>query len=247
MQIDRHYTDPLLVCTYDLECAGRDDIEFYLALAAELNATAVIDLGCGTGVLASDLAATGIGVTGVDPAGAMLDVARQRPGGDRVTWIEGDASSLPSAAADLVVMTGHAAQVFLTEQEWNDMLARAFRALEPGGHIAFETRNPGAGTWTRWTRDGSFASYDLGGGVTFDSWVEVTDVRPGIVTFEGHTVFAGRGDDLVSSSTLRFRTQGEVEASLAAAGFVPAAVFGDWDRGPVTMTSPELIFLARRP
>ncbi len=54
----------------------------------------VLDLGCGTGMLACGIAAKGLGVTGVDPAAAMLQVARTRPGGDRVNWIESDGRSL---------------------------------------------------------------------------------------------------------------------------------------------------------
>ena len=33
-------------------------------------------------------------VTGADPASAMLDIARSRPGGERVEWVEADARSL---------------------------------------------------------------------------------------------------------------------------------------------------------
>lgn len=79
--------DPRLAALYDIECAGRWDHDFYLALAAELDAKSVVDIGCGTGVLAVDAAESGRSVLGVDPAGAMLDIARTRPGGERVDWI----------------------------------------------------------------------------------------------------------------------------------------------------------------
>jgi len=48
-----------LVAVYDIESAGRDDLEFYLALAAELGSHDVADVGCGTGVLAVELAERG--------------------------------------------------------------------------------------------------------------------------------------------------------------------------------------------
>lgn len=63
------------------------------------------DLGCGTGALAVDLAAAGHVVTGVDPAGPILEIARARPGGAQVRWIHGTAADLPDDA-DLVVMEG---------------------------------------------------------------------------------------------------------------------------------------------
>ena len=58
-------------------------------------ATDVLDLGCGTGRLAIALAARGHLVTGVDPARASLDRARGKPGGDRVTWVDGSTGALP--------------------------------------------------------------------------------------------------------------------------------------------------------
>ncbi len=59
VRLARHYVDPRLVALYDIENASRDDTDFYLSLADELEAHSVVDLGCGTGVLARELAATG--------------------------------------------------------------------------------------------------------------------------------------------------------------------------------------------
>jgi ubiquinone/menaquinone biosynthesis C-methylase UbiE len=83
----------------------------------------VADIGCGTGVLASELARRECLVTGVDPSPAMLDVARHRPDGERVRWIEGDASLLDEAEYDLAIMTGHVAQVITDDQRWRETLA----------------------------------------------------------------------------------------------------------------------------
>lgn len=89
--------DPRLAALYDIECAGRWDHDLYLALATELGAASVVDIGCGTGVFAVDAAAPGRRVIGVDPAVAMLDLARTRPGGERVEWIHGTADDIPDS------------------------------------------------------------------------------------------------------------------------------------------------------
>ena len=85
------YRDPHLAQFYDLANRGRADFDYCLALASD--AASVLDLGCGTGELAAALAKDRA-VTGVDPAAAMLDIARRRQGGDRVTWVQADAQSV---------------------------------------------------------------------------------------------------------------------------------------------------------
>ena len=246
VNVDLGYSHPRLAATYDAENAGRDDIEFYIALARELGARDVSDVGCGTGVLACELAAAGCAVTGVDPAAAMLSIARSRPGGERVRWIHSDASDLPAASADLLVMTGHVAQVFVEDADWDELLAQARRIVRPGGHLAFETRNPAVESWRGWTREASFGTFRLPDGSTFDSWVQTTDATHDRVTFDAHSLFAADGRELVSRSTLRFRNRDEVASSLDGAGFTVQTVYGDWDRSPASPSSPELIFVARR-
>jgi ubiquinone/menaquinone biosynthesis C-methylase UbiE len=76
------YLDPDLVRFYDLENGWGDDTRLCATMAAQT--ASVLDLGCGTGLLLSSLPGT-IQLTGVDPAAAMLDVARKRPGGRHVT------------------------------------------------------------------------------------------------------------------------------------------------------------------
>lgn len=247
MQLDDHYTDTRLVAVYDIENAGRDDVEFYLALAAELGAHDVADLGCGTGVLAVELAERGHRVTGVDPSAAMLGVARQRHDAALVSWVHGEAATLEPATADLAVMTGHVAQVFLSDHEWSVTVRNLWQAIRPGGHLAFESRNPEAAAWTAWNKDESRSTFTTRAGESFESWVDVTSIGPGLVAFDGHTVFTATGEHLVSASTLRFRTRDELQASLSDAGFEVRVVYGDWHRGPATLQSAELIVVARRP
>lgn len=246
-EIDLGFDNPRLAATYDAENSGRDDIEFYLALAQELDAHKVVDLGCGTGVLACDLAAAGRTVVGIDPANAMLEIARNRAGGDAVTWVLGDSAELDQPDADLIVMTGHVAQVFLDEQYWRTTLQRCFAALRPGGHLAFETLNPQRRVWTTWARDRTTGTYRTADGTRFTSWVQTTDVSGEFVTFDAHSVFGDTGDDVITTSTLRFRDRSAVAGALAEAGFDAPVVFGDWDRSAASDDSRELIFVAARP
>jgi hypothetical protein len=66
------FTDPRLVALYDSWEPDRPDHAFYRNLAAALPAQTIVDIGCGTGRLAVELARQGHHVTGIDPSPAML-------------------------------------------------------------------------------------------------------------------------------------------------------------------------------
>jgi SAM-dependent methyltransferase len=246
MPLDLHYVDPRLVELYDHDNPRGADTEFYLRLATDLGARRIFDLGCGTGVLTRELAAVeGRNIVGVDPAPAMLAVARRQPGAERVEWVEGDASTLGAPAADLVVMTGNVAQVFLDEAEWAATLRAIHAALRPGGHLAFESRNPQARAWEQWNRDATFEQIDSPYG-PLQCWLELVSVSPGRVRIDGYNVFTATGEVVVAGSELRFRSCAELTASLSSAEFTLEHVYGDWEHGPMTTTSPVMVFIASR-
>jgi len=219
---DAIFDDPRLAAVYDPLDPDRSDLDGYLAIAEEFSAGTVLDVGCGTGTLAVMLAARGVHVVGVDPAGASLEVARRKPAADLVSWVHGTASDLPAMAADLAVMTANVAQVFLTDDEWAETLLALRERLRDGGHLVFETRDPARRAWERWNPEDSLVTVDVPGVGRLSSWEEVRRVELPLVTFDSHTVFhhSDTGDeDLLSVSTLRFRSCDEVRASLLEAGF----------------------------
>jgi ubiquinone/menaquinone biosynthesis C-methylase UbiE len=107
---DEGFEHPRLAAIYDALDADRSDLDVYVGIAEELGARRVLDVGCGTGTFAILLADRGFEVTGVDPALAMLEVARAKPGGYRLRWIHGDATSLPRLQVELATMTWNVAQ-----------------------------------------------------------------------------------------------------------------------------------------
>ena len=236
---DAIFADPTLARLYDPLDPDRRDLEPYLALARELGARRVLDVGCGTGTLALLLAAEGIDVVGVDPAGASLDVARGKSGAERVRWVHGDATTLPRWQVDLATMTGNVAQVFLTDDDWSATLRGVRAALAPGGHLVFETRDPARRFWERWTRERTHRRSDVPGFGVVETWTELVDVSLPLVTFRGTFVLAD-GRVLRSDSTLRFREHDELAASLEEAGYVVEQVRDAPDRPGL-----EWVFVAR--
>lgn len=238
---DAVFDHPRLAAIYDALDPDRGDLTAYLDIAAEVGARRVVDVGCGSGTLAVLMAGHGLGVTGLDPAGASLAVARAKPGAQRVRWIHGDAAALPAMQVDLATMTGNVAQAIADPADWAATLSHIRRVLRPGGHLVFETRDPAARGWQEWTRAASYARTRVPDVGTVQSWVELTDVRLPLVSFRHTFVFESDGAVLTSDSTLRFRDRSELEADLLDAGYTVLDVRGAPDR-----PGRELVVLAAR-
>lgn len=111
--LDIHYQDPRLVELYDLDSGWCIDRDFYLSLPGP-HSRKILDLGCGTGLLCNAYAKQGHKVTGVDPSRATLEVARRKPQGTNIEWVQCSAELFNSEKRyDLVIMTGHVFQVLL--------------------------------------------------------------------------------------------------------------------------------------
>ena len=239
---DPIFAHPRLAAIYDALDADRSDLDVYVAIAEELGARRVLDVGCGTGTFALLLAGRGFEVTGLDPADASLDVARAKPNSESVRWIGGDAKALPAMQVDLATMTGNVAQAIVDPSDWEGTLRGVYDALRPGGHLVFETRDPAKRAWQEWSRAASHKITEIEGVGAVESWVEVIDVSGPLVTFRWTGTFASDGQVLTSDSTLRFRERDEVEATLVAHGYAVEQVRGAPDR-----PGKEFVFFALRP
>jgi len=236
---DPIYEHPRLAALYDPLDPDRSDLDVYAGIVNDLGATRVLDVGCGTGCFALLLAAAGLEVIAVDPARASLDVARAKPGADRVDWIHGDATTLPPLSVDVATMTGNVAQAIADDAHWDATLRGIHGALRSGGHLVFETRDPAREAWREW-HDDAHEIAEIDGVGAVEHWGELTDVSLPFVTFRWTVVFSD-GEVLTSDSTLRFREREEVEAALVEHGFVVDEVRDAPDR-----PGREFVFVARR-
>ncbi|MEU2713643.1 methyltransferase domain-containing protein [Streptomyces sp. NPDC007205] len=244
--VDHVFTDLTLAALYDrLNPWGPGD-DFYLGLVRE--ARSVLDIGCGTGRLlrrARDEGHQGR-LMGLDPAPAMLVQARRaRPDGE---WVLGDMRTrLWNNEFDLVVMTGHAFQELVRDEDIRSSLRAVRAALADGGRFVFETRNPAARAWERWVPE---RVYDITAddGTPVRVWHEVQGDGPGggrvrfTETYDGDGWPAPR----VCHSVLRFLDNASLRSFLEEAGLSVVEQYGDWQGEPLTPTSPEIITVARR-
>lgn len=217
---------------------------FYHGLV--MAAAAVLDVGCGTGAMLGYARAAGHTgrLAGIDPSPAMLARARRHDG---VEWVAGTAAQAAwDREFDLAVMTGHAFQCLVADDDVAASLAAVRAALREGGRFAFETRHPQARAWADWNPEQVTETVDATGR-TLRVWHEVESVRDGVVTFT-ETAAAPSGMVVrVDRARLRFLDVPELDGFLDRAGFVVEARYGDWQRGPVTRASREIVTIARRP
>jgi SAM-dependent methyltransferase len=100
----------------------------------------VIDLGCGSGILARGLTARGFDVLGVDPSSAMIRLARQTA--PRARFVLGSAETVDLPACGAIVSTGEAITYLSPGKSASALLRRhvrrAARALPPGGLFVFD-------------------------------------------------------------------------------------------------------------
>jgi SAM-dependent methyltransferase len=243
---NRQFSEDRLAALYDVKFPPeqRDDFRFYLPLI--MSANSVLDVGCGTGALlrqARQAGHTGR-LSGLDPGPGMLNQARVR---SDIEWVRGDLSSVGwEREFELIVMTGHAFQELLTDDEIRTALVAIRSALTDDGRFAFETRNPLDRAWERWaTQYTTEVSDASGASVRCESRVELPidgDIVGGTMTY----ISPGWDQPEVSHDALRFVDPGTLSRFLSDAALSIEEQFGDWTRAPLTAASPEIITIARK-
>lgn len=90
-----------------------------------------LDLGCGPGFIAQELAPSFERVIGIDPSAAMISAAIKN---DKVSYQTGDAEAipLPDSSVDLAV-AGQAAHWFNHNKSWPELQ----RVIRPGGSVVY--------------------------------------------------------------------------------------------------------------
>jgi SAM-dependent methyltransferase len=200
----------------------------------------VLDLCCGTGLLAGELISRGYRVVGVDASDAMLALARERLGPE----VELSRMTLPELAGD----TGFDAVVctfdglnYLTPDELRLTMDTVALRLRPAGWFVFDLHTDRMMNFT--ISNPVVGGESAGNGFVISSTVD-PDARTCDTTIE---LLRPRAGDCFSEQHRQyFHTDSDVRASLQDAGFAVTAVCEEYKHEPADPSTLRATWIARR-
>jgi SAM-dependent methyltransferase len=212
------------VIWHDVECAAyAADLPLWRSLASAASGP-VLDLGCGTGRVALDLAEEGHEVVGLDSDPSLVDalLSRARSAGLRVRAYAGDARSFSlDRSFALAIAPMQVAQLLGGASGRSAMLASVRRHLDHGGVLALALADPFEGI-----PEGEMVP-PLPDMLERDGWVfsstpVAVRAEPGATAIDRHRQAVSPTGELSESfTTIRLDTveASEVEAEASSLGY----------------------------
>ncbi len=221
------------------------EVEFLLGALELPPGAQVLDLACGHGRHAIELARLGYSVTGLDRSHLFLEKAVEfsREAGVEVEWLHEDMRAIPetwAARFDGIINVFTAWGYFETDEANEEVLQGVARSLKLGGRFFLDYVNHER--VIRQFRPRSWAQ-SPDGILTLDV-SEFDPLRGRIETTR--KIVLPDGARLDRRTSVRLFTLAEVRNMLNRSGLKVLATHGDFTGGPYTMDSPRMIVVAER-
>lgn len=215
----------------------------------------MLELGCGTGRIATPLGRAGVRLIGIDRSASMLTIARRRVArarlGTRVSLVRGDIRAIPfpDSALHTVLAPYGVLQSLLRERDLAAALSSVHRVLRAGGTFGVELVAD-LPSWAEYEKRVSLEGWrDRPGGSHVTLVETVRQDRSKRLTIFDQEFTERRGNQRESRRfALTFRTLSvpQMVHRLQKAGFEVTAQHGDYRGGPWSPTAGVWIILSRR-
>lgn len=199
----------------------------------------VVDLGCGSGILAQELSRAGRPVLGIDLSPAMLALAKKRA--PKATFHQASLLEAELPPCTAIAIVGEGANYLADGRDHarrsRKLWARCFEALAPGGILLLDAAGPGRanrGTVRTW-------SEGRGWMVAAEASERGARLTRRIVTFRQ---VAGRWKRHEETHALRLVEPKRLQADLEKVGFDVRRIPG---YGALQLPKGHAAFIARRP
>jgi SAM-dependent methyltransferase len=219
------------VMTPEVTGAEADFIETELSLAA---AARVLDVPCGNGRHAVELAARGYHITGVDLSPGFIEEARRQ--NSSATFVESDMRRLPAGPFDGAYCFGNSFG-YLEDGGDQRFLEAVAGALRPGARFILETGHAAESLLSNLKDE---ATYQVGD-IRMDLRHEYDAPRSVLRT---RFSFTRDGATDARWGEAHLYTTAELRRMLERAGLYPIALYGAIDRTPYRVRSQRLLLVA---
>jgi SAM-dependent methyltransferase len=240
----RSWFGPGYLALYDDYLAERTPVEIdrLEALLAVRPPLRIVDLPCGQGRHAIELARRGYEVTGVDLSPFLLKVAdeRARADGVRVRWLAGDMRQpIAGERFDVVLNLFTSLGYFADEADDRKVVDAAAAMLVPGGRFLLEVIN-GERLMARFEEREWFT---VGQAAVVERRSLDRTARRMIV----ERTVTTPNDTEVNLHAIRLYNGRDVSTILRSAGFGGVDLYGDWSGEPLTSESLRVLAVGTMP
>jgi ubiquinone/menaquinone biosynthesis C-methylase UbiE len=253
---------PRLAELYDLVpgYAKLADIDFYVNECLGPGGK-TLELGCGTGRVLLPIAESGIEITGLDISEHMLSICRNKlarkdePVRNRVKLVHGDMTAFNlEETFNVVIIPFRPFQHLITVSEQMACLSHINRHLPLNGRLIFNVfqvnfKIISSPEYREETED--FAEFTLPDGRRLRRTHRIAACHRSEQYNEVELIYYLTGRDgaverLVHAFPFRYFFRYELEHMLERNGFRVVNLFGDFDKSPLTDSSPEMVFIAEK-
>ena len=217
--------------------ATRAEADF---LAMEIGAPEggrLLDIACGEGRHARELAARGYALTGVDISAESIEWARAAD--PKTEWVCGDMRNLPwQAVFDGGYSMGNSFG-YLQHEETLVFLQALSKTLKPGARFVLESGTVAESLLANFQPR---AWYDLGGLL----FLAAREYKAELGRLEIQYTFIRDGVSETREASFAVYTAAEISRMLAAVGMPVKAMYGTLTRDPFKLGSPRLLAVAEK-